>query len=649
LQGFPAAHFGEYSSLIAASLLLALFVLASAGCKSTSPGGNPGGPVAPTITSQPSNQTVVVGQAATFTVAATGTAPLSYQWQKGATGIAGATSASYTTPATVQADSGSTYRVVVTNSVGNATSNSATLTVNPVPPPSNVSVLTYHNDNARTGLNPNETILTTSNVRSLTFRKLGSLAVTGLVDAEPLYVGNLTVGGRARNVVFVATEHDMVYAFDADTFSMLWQKSVLGAGESPSDDRGCPQVTPEIGVTSTPVIDLNQGPNGTIFVVAMSKSGNSYFQRLHALDLTTGAEQAGSPTTISATFEKPGHPGQFVTFDPKQYKERAALLLLNGVIYTTWASHCDFDPYTGWIMGYSESTLQQTSVLNVTPNGTRGAIWMSGGGPAADSSGNIYLLDANGTFDTTLSNGFPVNGDYGNAFLKLSTGGNSLAVADYFNMHDTVAQSNADLDFGSGGAVVLLDVRDNGGTTWHLAVGAGKDSRIYVVNRDNMGKFNPNNDSAAYQVVSGAFPCTPNVLECVFSTPAFFNNTLYYGAVADTLKAFPFVNARLASSTSHSPATFVYPGTTPSISSNGTSNGIVWAIEGCRSATSCTGALHAYDAANLANEFYNSNQAGGGRDQFSTNRNCKYVTPMIANGKVYVGTPNAVVVFGLLP
>ena len=593
-----------------------------------------------------------MGQTATFTVVAAGTPPLSYQWQKGTTNITGATSASYTTPATQQSDSGSTFRVVVTNSAGSITSNSATLTVNTGPPPSTVKVLTYHNDSSRTGLNPNETILNTANVNSTKFGKIGTILVDGLVDAEPLYVGSLNVGGAVRNVLFVATEHDSVYAFDADTFGQLWKKSVLGAGESPSDSRSCSQVTPEIGITSTPVIDLSAGPNGTIFVVAMSKSSSSYFHRLHALDLTTGSE-IGTPTTIQATFPgtATGSSGGLVSFDPKQYKERAALLLLNGVIYTTWASHCDRPNYTGWVIGYNESTRQQVT-LNITPNGTtqgglEGGIWMAGGGPAADSSGNFYFLVGNGTFDTTLdANNFPINGDYGNAFLKLSTGGSPpLQVADYFTMHDTVSQSNADWDFGSGGAMLLMDVKDSNNVTRHLAVGAGKDSHIYVVDRDNMGKFNPTTNNV-YQEVTNAFSCTPNFDECVFSTPAFFNNTLFYGAARDALKAFPFQNARLVTPASTQSAnSFGYPGTTPSISANGTSNGIVWAMENGIS----TGTLHAYDATNLANELYNSNQASGGRDQFSTNRNCKFVTPMIANGKVYVGTATGVVVFGLLP
>jgi len=596
-------------------------------------------PQAPSITQQPANQTVSVGQSATFTVVASGTAPLSYQWQKGTTNINGATSASYTTSATTLADNGATFRVTVSNAVGSITSNSATLTVTSAPPPpSTISVLTYHNDNSRSGLNSNETILTTANVNPTQFGKVGTMTVTGLVDAEPLYVGGLTVNGAVHNVVFVATEHDMVYAFDADTFAQLWSANMLASysGETPSDDRGCSQVQPEIGITSTPVIDPSAGPNGTIFVVAMSKdSSGNYHQRLHALDLTTGADRM-TPVEIQASYPNSG--GQ-TTFAPGQYEERAALLALNGAIYTSWTSHCDFDPYTGWVISYSESNLQQLSVLNLTPNGARGAIWMAGDGPAADSSGNIYLITGNGTFDTTLNgSGFPNQGDYGNAFVKISTAQNSLSVADYFTMSNTVSETNSDTDFGSGGEMLLPDLTDSNGTVQHLAVGAGKDGNMYVVNRDDMGKFNASNDNAIYQQRNGALPGG------VWAAPAYFNGTIYYGSVGQPLKAFPISNAKVGASTSQSPAPFGYPGTTPSVSANGTSNGIVWAIEN----GSSTGTLHAYDATNLAQELYNSNMAAGSRDSFSTNSNDKFVTPLIANGKVYVGTPNAVVVFGLL-
>ena len=588
--------------------------------------------VAPTITQQPMSLTVTLGQPASFSVTATGTAPLSYQWTLNGNNV-GTNSSNYTIAATTNANNNAQIQVTVSNVAGSAPSSTATLTVQAPPPPTSVTVLTYHNDVARTGQNLNETILTPSNVNSTNFGKLGFMTVDGLVDAEPLYVPNLSIAGGTHNVVYVVTENDSVYAFDADTFTQLWQVSVLGSGETPSDPRNCGQVSPEIGITSTPVIDLSAGAHGTIFVVAMSKNGSNYFQRLHALDITTGGEQPSSPVTIQATFP---NNGGTTTFDPAQYKERSGLLLLNGVIYTGWASHCDITPYTGWIMGYNESTLAQASVIDVTPNGSEGAIWMAGAGLAADSSGNIYFLDANGTFDDTLNaSSFPENGDFGNAFIKLSTAGNTLTVADYFTMFNTDAESNGDVDLGSGGAMLLPDIQDNSGNTWHLGVGAGKDGNIYVVNRDMMGKFNTNNDSAIYQELDGVTGGG------VWAMPAYFNGAVYYGGQNNPVTAFTISNAKLVNPpSSQTSETYGYPGATPSVSANGTSNGIVWAVE-----NASNGVLHAYAANNLANELYNSNQAANGRDNFSDN---KFITPMIANGKVYVGTPTGVVVFGLL-
>ena len=501
-------------------------------------------------------------------------------------------------------------------------------------------VLTYHNDNARTGQQLNETILTPANVNSSTFGKLFVISVDGKVDAEPLYAAGIAIAGGTHNVLVVATEHDSVYAFDADTGSTLWHVSVLLSGETTSDNRGCSQVTPEIGVTATPVIDLGAGPHGTVYVVAMSKNGSGqYFQRLHALDLTTGAEQFGGPMAVQATYPGTGDnsSGGNVVFDPAQYKDRAGLLLLNGVVYTSWASHCDIRPYTGWMIGYNQNTLALATVLNVTPNGNEGAFWAAGAGPAADSSGNIYALVGNGTFETTLNaGGFPNQGDYGNSFLRMSTSGGHLTVADYFTMFNEVAESAADEDLGSGGALVVPDLTDSIGRTRHLAVGAGKDAHIYVADRDNMGKFNPTSNSNIYQDVVGALGGQ------VFSMPAYFGGVIYYGAVGDALRAFPFSNAVLASTSfSQSTTGFAYPGATPSVSADGASNGIVWAAENSNPAV-----LHAYDAANLANQLYNSNQAAGGRDNFGTGN--KFITPMIANGKVYVGTTSGVGVFGLL-
>lgn len=498
--------------------------------------------------------------------------------------------------------------------------------------------MTYHNDIARTGQNLSETILTTSNVSSSAFGKIGFFSVDGKVDAEPLYLSGLTISGGTHNVLYVPTEHDSVYAFDADTGSILWQVSMLGSGESTSDNRNCSQIVPEIGVTSTPVIDRTKGPNGAIYVVAMSKDGSgNYFQRLHALDVTTGAELFGGPTTIQASYPGTGanSSGGNVVFDPKQYAERAGLLLLNGIVYTSWTSHCDIEPYTGWVMGFNATDLSQSTVLNLTPNGSEGSIWMSGTAPAADNSGNIYLLDANGTFDTTLNaSGFPAQGDFGNTFLKLSTSGNQLGVADYFEMSNEALENGADSDLGSGGALVLPDITDKSGKVWHLAVGAGKDGNIYVVNRDSMGKFNANTNKI-YQELNGILSGS------VFSMPAYFNNTIYYGAAGDRLKSFSISNAKLPTSpTGQTGNSFGYPGATPSISANSTSNGIVWAVENRSPAV-----LHAYNTTNLGQELYNSNQAGS-RDQFGAGN--KFITPMIVNGKVYVGTTNGVAVFGLL-
>ena len=594
---------------------------------------------APSITAQPTNQTVTAGQTATFSVTVAGTTPFNYQWQKGTTAISGATSASYTTAPTTAADSGSQFSVVVSNAVGNVTSNAATLTVNAAGP-ATTDVLTYHDDIARTGQNLSETTLTLGNVNSGTFGKLAFYSMDGRVDAEPLYASNVAVPNNGtHNLVIAATENDSVYALDANSGAIIWQISTLKTGETASDDRNCTQITPEIGVTSTPVIDRTQGPNGAVYVVAMSKDGSgNYYQRLHALDLTLGSELFGGPVEVQATYPGTGDNsnGTDVVFDPEQYAERSALLLLNGVIYTGWTSHCDIRPYTGWIMGYSESTLGQTSVLNVTPNGDAGSIWMAGAGLAADSSANIYFLDANGDFDTSLNgSGFPGNGDYGNAFMKLSTSGNQLAVADYFEMDNGVEESDTDTDLGSGGTIVLPDLSDGSGNTWHLAVGAGKDSNLYLVNRDSMGKFSANNNNI-YQELAGALPGG------VWAMPAYFNNTVYYGSVGSPIQAFTIANAKLSTSATAKTATsFGYPGATPSVSANGTSNAIVWAVENSNPAV-----LHAYNATNLA-ELYNSNQAPNGRDQFYIGN--KFITPMIVNGHVFVGTPYGVAVFGLLP
>lgn len=497
-------------------------------------------------------------------------------------------------------------------------------------------VLTYHNDLARTGQYLAETTLTPANVNAAHFGKVAFLPADGKVDAQPLYVGNVSMSGATHNVIYVATEHASVYAYDADTNTKLWQRSLLGGGETTSDDRSCSQITPEIGITATPVIDRSRGANGVLYAVAMSKDANGgYHQRLHALDLSSGAEVLGGPTEIAATYPGTGanSTNGVTAFDPKQYAERQALTLVGGNVYLAWTSHCDQGAYAGWVMAYSADTLAQTSVVNVTPNGSEGSIWMSGAGMASDGAA-LYFLDANGTFETTLTgDGFPSNSDFGNTFLKLSIAP-KLAVADYFAPFDTVTQSNQDVDLGSGGALLLPDMTDASGTTRKLAVGAGKDAKIYVVERNAMGKFDSTRN-AIWQEIDGQLGGG------VFAMPAYYGNVVYYGAVGDNLKAFPIASAKLATTpSSKSPGTFPYPGATPSVSANGAQNAIVWAAQ-----NGSVGALHAFNAGDLAQELYNSNQSGS-RDTFGAGN--KFITPMIAHGHVYVGATDGVAVFGLL-
>ena len=501
------------------------------------------------------------------------------------------------------------------------------------------AVLTWHNDNARSGQIINETLLQPANVNSSTFGKLFTIPVDGHVDAQPLYVPAVNIGGALHNVLVVATESDSVYAFDADTGAVLWHASLLLPGETTSEPvYGCGQVSPQIGVTSTPVIDPGAGPNGAVYVVAMSKDSNgNYFQRLHALDLVTKAELFGGPVAIQATYPGSGDnsSGGKVVFEPKAYKDRAGLLLLNGIVYTSWASHCDIRPYTAWVIGYDRLTLQQVNVIDLTPNGSEGSIWGSGAGPAADAGGNVYLLMANGAFDTTLNaSGFPNQGNYGNAFVKLSSAGRTLTVADYFAMDNDISEDDGDVDLGSGGAMLLPPLTDSQKRSRNLAVGAGKDGNLYVVDTGNMGKFSPSSNQV-YQELTGALPGG------IWSAPAWFNGSVYYGSVGSHIQAFPFANGLFTANPATTGTSFGYPGATPSVSANGSNYGIVWASENTNPA-----ALHAYRADDLSTELYNSNQATGSRDHFGAGN--KFITPTVANGKVYVGTTNGVGVFGLL-
>jgi len=616
---------------------------------------------APVISVQPADATTVLGGTAKFTVTASSETTPTYQWQRNGSAITGATAASYLTHPASMSDDGATFSVTVTNTTGSTVSSAAKLNVTPTPgnlPPA-ADVLTFKNNAARNGQNLKEVILTPDNVTSASFGLLRKLATDGKVDAQPLYLAQVSIGGALHNVVFVATEHDSVYAFDPETGATFWQTSLLGSGEAPTGTNfpaygdhsvtySCTQTSPEVGITATPVIDRNAGPHGVIYVVAASvDASDNYHQRLHALDVVTGAEVLGAPKEIAATFTTPL--GVVTGFDPAQYQERAALLLSNGLIYTSWTSHCDTAPYGGWIITFDSTSLANVSALNVAPNGngtiltnrtyssSNGpSIWMSGSGPAADSAGNVYLLTANGQFDTTLdSNGFPSGGNFANSFLKLSGGRSTLGVADYFTMYNELTESDADQDLGSGGAMLLPDLADAGGNVKHLVVGAGKDGWIYVVDRDSMGKFDILGNHIWQQV---------SVLTAgVYSSPAYFNNTIYYNAEYQHLTALKLIDAKLATTvSSQTAAVFPYPGTSPVVSANGERNGIIWAGDNSK-----PGVLHAYDAGDLATELYNSNQAANNRDQFGTASHFDF--PVISGGKVFVPATDGLAVFGLLP
>jgi len=499
-----------------------------------------------------------------------------------------------------------------------------------------VSVLTYQYDTSRAGANLNESALTKTNVTASQFGKLFSYQVDGYIYGQPLYLPNVIVPQKGiHDVVYAATEHDSVYAFDADNNSgsnsaPLWQVSFLnpsaGVTTVPYQDTGCSQIVPELGITSTPVIDSQ---SGTIYVVAMTKetagSVTTYVHRLHALDATNGAERPGSPVAIRASVPGTGEGGTTDVFQPKDYKQRAGLALWNGAVYTAWASHCDIGEYHGWLIAYDEKTLSQTAVYNNTPNGNQASFWASGAAPAVDSAGNIYVVGGNGTFD------FAGNGsDDGESYLKLSTAA-GIALADYFTPFNYASLNQSDLDVGSSGVALLPDAAGSAQHP-HLMVGAGKEGRIYLLDRDNLGKVQAGSDSQIVQSLPGA-------IGGLFGNPAYYNNTIYFCGAGSSLKAFPISGAIMATSPSSQSATqFGSPGCVPTISAGGAANGIVWALDPA-------GLLHAYDAANLATELYNSNQ---NKTRDALGATVKFSVPMVVNGKVYAGTQNSLAAYGLL-
>lgn len=499
-------------------------------------------------------------------------------------------------------------------------------------------VTTSQYDNSRTGATLDEKILTPQNVNSRQFGKLGAFKVDGPVYAQPLFVPGVEIPGKGtHDVLYIATEHDSVYAFDANRTDdpPLWQVSFLdktkGVIPLSEDDVQCFFIRPEVGITSTPVIDIK---TGTLYVLSRTRirhavGANEYFQHLHALAITTGIEKFGGPKLITASVPGVGAGaanGQ-VAFDPLKENSRAALTLANNTVYMVWASSCDVDPYHGWVMAYDTQTLAQKAVLNVNPNGTEAGIWLSDTGPALDSEGNLYVPTGNGTFDAN-SGGH----DYGDSVLKLD--GSTLAIKDYFTPHDQDRISEADSDVGSSGPTLLPD---QPGAHKHLLLQPTKDSTIYVIDRDNMGKFHRDTD---------ALPAIVHMHGGGYGAIAFWDRRAYFAASDDSLRGYSIANGQLMPTITSSNK-FENPGATPSISANGNKNGIVWAIstKTWNGPDTKPAVLYAYDATKLGEPIYTSEQ-NSQRDRAA--RATRFVIPVVINGRVYFGTRSEVEVYGLL-
>ncbi len=503
------------------------------------------------------------------------------------------------------------------------------------------AIATAQYDNARSGANLLETILTPQNVNVAQFGRIVSFLVDGDAYAQPLYIPQLEVPGKGtHNVVFVATEKDSVYAFDADATSTapLWQVSFVDANKyiSPVSDRDvhCPFIQPDIGITSTPVIDL---PSKTLYTLARTREAESgkwvFRQRLHALDLATGAEKRGGPVTIRATFqgEKSLFSKGVTEFDPLLENQRAALLLVNNNVIITWASSCDVGPYYGWVMSYDALTLKQTGVLNVAPGAKESGIWQADAGPAADSNGNIYLITGNGKF-TAASGGR----DYGDSVLKIALTPSGLAVRDYFTPADQEHLNDTDGDFGSGSPILLPD---QPAPHSHLLLAAGKSAKLYELDRDNLGHFHAADDSNAVQVVPAGAQS--------FGAPAYWNGHVFYFLMNDYLRDYALQNGRLSAQPVAKSTTNINDPGTPAISANGAKNGIVWILSTkVWNGPDQPAILFAYDAANVSHELYNSTQ-NPARD--GAGYGLRFTIPTIANGRVYVPTKHRIDVYGLLP
>jgi hypothetical protein len=492
-------------------------------------------------------------------------------------------------------------------------------------------VLTQHNDVSRSGMNPNETFLTPQNVTVSQFGKLFTQNVDGIIVGQPLYASNLLMNdGNMHNVVFVATQHNTVFAFDADSnlgndASPLWSVSLDEGGTTdPIADYGCTGTHfTEIGVTGTPVIDPGET---TLYVVAKTVTAGQRAFSLHALNLSTGSESFGGPVVITGTAPSSNGSG---TFNPMYQLQRPALLLENGTLYIGFGGNgCDEYAYNGWMFAYDSQTLAQTAAFLVTPDGTRGSIWQGGSGPAADEFGNIYVATANGTYDGPAG-----ENDFGDSVLKMGWNGSTFGVLDYFTPYNQLQLAQQDLDLGSAGPLILPD---QPGLYPHELVAGGKQGTLYLINRDNEGQFNPVTDDVIQSI--------PNaVVNELTGVPSYWNGSVYVAGELDYIKQFALVNGALTT-TPVSETTVAFTGTGPastSISANGNSNGILWAI------AHNSNTLYAFDPTNLANEFYNSGQAAKQRDKLSPV--IRFATPTVYNGKVYIGGQSTLTVYGLLP
>ena len=610
------------------------------------------------VTISPKRGGLTLSQTMPFTVTVTndvGAAGVTW------TASSGNFSAQSTATATYVAPNSAGVVTVTATSVADGTkSATATIGVTDL-----AGMLTYHNDLSRDGVNAQEYALTTANVATATFGKLFSCATDGAMYAQPLWVANLPMQGGTHNVIFGATTHDTVYAFDADTNPCVtyWSKSLLGSGETfvSSSDVGTGDIQPDIGIIGTPVIDA---ASNTLYVVSKSKTSGtnctpatSCFQRLHALSLTDGSEKFGGPVNITSTISVPGtgdgSSGGNVAFNTLRENQRSGLVLANGVVYVAWASHGDNGPYHGWVIGFNASTLVIVGTFNANPNGSDSGIWMGGGAPAADASGNLYFLTGNGTFDANSG-----GSDYGDSTVKMSTTA-PFSVAGYFTPADQQNLEGGDTDHGSGGAAILVD--QPSGPHQHLMIGGGKEGNFFLLDRDNLGgygaNFNPADSNAVQKFSEG---------NGIFSTAAFFNNALYIAGVGGHLKSFAFNTPTTGqfnpAQTSQSAGTFGFPGATPSVSALGTTKGILWAMDNgqyCTQQSPGCGAavLHAFDATNLATELWNSSQSAGD----AAGNAVKFTVPTVANGKVYIGTrgndtgnggtsiPGEIDVYGLKP